>query len=581
MTKKDKKGTAIRLLKYLLDAKRLFIFALILTVISNYLALYIPLYSGKAIDAIGLDGNVNFELVFTNCKYMLACIILSALSSYFTEVLLVKLSAKITKRMRQEVFEHLQQLPVSYFDHHATGDIISRISYDIDTINTSLSSDLITILTTLITVVGSLIMMIRISTTLCLIFVVTTPIIVFITRHRAKKVRPMFSKRSHLLGKLNGFVEEMLSGYKTIKAYGKEDKIVERFDTNNIEAIDAYYEAEYEGSIVGPTVALVNNLSLSFVSGLGAILFLNKQISIGNISSFIMYSRKFSGPISELANIMAELQSAISAAERVFDLLDTPVEKEDDKDAITLENVSGDIAFENVHFSYEVGKEIIHGMNLHIHPGKLVAIVGPTGAGKTTIINMLMRFYDPTSGTIKLDGNDITKCTRASLQKQYSMVLQDTWLFDGTVYENVAYGKDNATKEEVIEVCKAAQIHDFIMTLKDGYDTRIQENGVNISKGQKQLLTIARAMLSETKMLILDEATSNVDSYTEQKIQSAIQELCKNKTAFVIAHRLSTIENADLIVVLRHGEIIEQGTHDELLKQKGFYASLFNAQWEG
>ncbi len=580
MTKKDKKSTIIRLLRYLLEAKWIFLFALILTVVSNYLALYIPYYSGKAIDAIGLENNVDFDAVLINAKYMLICIVLSACSSYFTEVLLVKMSAKITKKMRKEVFEHLQKLPVSFFDQNATGDIISRISYDIDTINTSLSSDLITILTTMITVVGSLIMMIQISKTLCLIFVVTTPIIVFITRHRSKKVRPLFSRRSYLLGKLNGFVEEMLSGHKTIKAYGKESKIVEKFDQNNIEAVDAYYKAEYEGSIVGPTVALVNNLSLSFVSGLGAFLFLCHQITIGNISSFIMYSRKFSGPISELANIMAELQSALSASERVFALLDTPIEKKDDEDAIVLDNVEGRVDFNHVHFSYVPNKEIIHDLSLHIEPGMLVAIVGPTGAGKTTIMNLLMRFYDPTSGVIQLDEKDITKCTRASLQKQYSMVLQDTWLFDGTVYENVAYGREGATREEVIEACKAAQIHDFIETLKDGYDTRIQENGVNISKGQKQLLTIARAMVSDTKMLILDEATSNVDSYTEQKIQSAILELCKNKTAFVIAHRLSTIENADMILVLNHGKIIEHGTHTELLNQKGFYASLFNAQWE-
>ncbi len=580
MTKKDKKSTIIRLLRYLLEAKWIFLFALILTVISNYLALYIPYYSGKAIDAIGLENNVDFDAVLINAKYMLICIVLSACSSYFTEVLLVKMSAKITKKMRKEVFEHLQKLPVSFFDQNATGDIISRISYDIDTINTSLSSDLITILTTMITVVGSLIMMIQISKTLCLIFVVTTPIIVFITRHRSKKVRPLFSRRSYLLGKLNGFVEEMLSGHKTIKAYGKESKIVEKFDQNNIEAVDAYYKAEYEGSIVGPTVALVNNLSLSFVSGLGAFLFLCHQITIGNISSFIMYSRKFSGPISELANIMAELQSALSASERVFALLDTPIEKKDDEDAIVLDNVEGRVDFNHVHFSYVPNKEIIHDLSLHIEPGMLVAIVGPTGAGKTTIMNLLMRFYDPTSGVIQLDEKDITKCTRTSLQKQYSMVLQDTWLFDGTVYENVAYGREGATREEVIEACKAAQIHDFIETLKDGYDTRIQENGVNISKGQKQLLTIARAMVSDTKMLILDEATSNVDSYTEQKIQSAILELCKNKTAFVIAHRLSTIENADMILVLNHGKIIEHGTHSELLNQKGFYASLFNAQWE-
>lgn len=578
--KRDRKGTIYRLFKYLLKNKGLITLALVSTVIGNYLALLIPNYSGLAVDAIGVDGVVDFARVYTNCKYMLVCVLCSAVLSLFTEILLVRISARVTANMRKEVFDHLQTLPVGFFDQHQSGDIISRISYDIDTINTSLSSDLITLLTTIITVVGSFIMMIKISPLLCLIFLVTTPMIIFITRYRAKKVRPLFSRRSRLLGELNGFVEEMLSGHKTIKAYAGEEIVISRFDNKNKEAVDAYYEAEYQGSIVGPTVTWINNLSLALVSGFGAVLFVMEKISIGNISSFIMYSRKFSGPISETANIMAELQSALSAAERVFALLDEPSETKDDPDAVVLQDVKGTVDFENVHFSYVQGKEIIHGLDLHAEQGKMVAIVGPTGAGKTTIINLLMRFYDVDSGCIKVDGNEIVHCTRDSLRKQFSMVLQDTWLFEGTIYENVAYGSNHATKEQVIEACKAAHIHDFIMSLKDGYDTVLIDDGINISKGQKQLLTIARAMLADAKMLILDEATSNVDSYTEQEIQAAIRNLCKGKTTFIIAHRLSTIEEADEILVLQHGTIIEHGTHDELLKQKGFYASLFNAQWE-
>lgn len=572
-------NTILRLFSYLKKYRLLITIALILTFVSNYLALLIPNYSGKAIDAIGVNENVDFSLIFINCKYMLACVILSALLSYATEVLLIRISTHITEDMREELFEHLQTLPISFFDQHQVGDIISRISYDIDTINTSLSSDLITLLTTIITVVGSFIMMIKISPIMCSIFLITCPMIIAITKHRAKKVRPLFSKRSRLLGELNGFVEEMLSGQKTIKAYAAEDSIISRFDKNNKDAVDAYYEAEYQGSIVGPTVTWINNLSLALVSGLGAFLFVLQKISIGNISSFIMYSRKFSGPISETANIMSELQSCISAANRVFHMMDEPSEIADDSDAIILNNVKGDVSFENVHFSYVKNKEVIHGIDLNAQSGKMIAIVGPTGAGKTTIINLLMRFYDVDSGSIKIDGHDIVHCTRESLRKQFSMVLQDTWLFEGTIFENVAYGSDKATKEDVINACKAAHIHDFIMSLKDGYETILVDDGINISKGQKQLLTIARAMLADAKMLILDEATSNVDSYTEQEIQAAIRNLCKDKTTFVIAHRLSTIEEADEILVLQHGTIIEHGTHTELLKQKGFYSSLFNAQW--
>ena len=372
----------------------------------------------------------------------------------------------------------------------------------------------------------------------------------------------------------------MLSGHKTIKGYGQEETIIGKFAKRNQESVDAYYEAEYQGSIVGPTVQFINNFSLAVVSGYGAILYLSGFISIGNISSFILYSRRFSGPISETANIIAELQSALSAAERVFALIDQPSEKADDPDAYVFEQPEGNVAFDQVRFSYVPGIEILHGLDIHAQPGKMVAIVGPTGAGKTTIINLLMRFYDPDSGVISIDGHDILHATRASLRKHFSMVLQDTWLFKGTIYENVAYGNDNATREDVINACKAAHIDEFIMTLKDGYDTVLTDDGVNISKGQKQLLTIARAMLSESKMLILDEATSNVDSYTEQQIQEAIRNLCRDKTTFIIAHRLSTIQSADQILVLDHGTIIERGTHDELLEKRGFYARLFNAQWE-
>ena len=572
--------TLLRLMGYLWRHKARLSLAIAFTLIGNILALLVPKYAGQAIDAIGTAGNVNFTNVFAVCTEMIVCVLLNSIFMYLTQAVLVRVSSLITAEMRKELFDHLTTLPVSFFDHHQVGDIISRISYDIDTINTSLSSDLIDVITSIITVAGSLIMMIEISWKLCIVFVFTTPIIIYITKHRATVVRPLFHKRSLKLSELNGFAEEMLSGHKTIKAYGQEDTIISRFDEKNQDAVDRYYEADYQGSIVGPTVTFVNNLSLAIISGFGGILFLAHEISIGNISSFILYSKRFSGPISEMAEIMAELQSAISSARRVFAMIDEPSEMADDLDAFVLDHARGDVTFEKVHFSYVPGNEIIHGLDLKAESGKMIAIVGPTGAGKTTIINMLMRFYDPDAGVITVDGHDICHCTRDSLRKQFSMVLQDTWLFEGSIYENVAYGRDNVTKEEVIQVCKAVDIHDFVMSLKDGYDTILTDDGVNISKGQKQLLTIARAMLSEAKMLILDEATSNVDSNTEQKIQKAMLELCRGKTTFIIAHRLSTIQNADEILVLSHGTVLERGTHEQLLHKKGFYASLFNAQWD-
>ena len=578
--KRNTRKTLLRLFSYLWRHKIILILAGVLTVSGNLAALAIPYYSGLAIDAIQGAGQVVFAKVFGLCMWMLGFVVANSVLAYLSQFVLVRLSSRITREMRQEVFDHLLNLPVRFYDEHQVGDVISRISYDIDTINTSLSSDLIQVLTSLITVVGSFVMMMRISLPLCIIFVITTPLIFYITRHRAKVVRPLFHKRSTKLGELNGFTEEMLSGHKTIKAYGQEDNIVRRFDEKNEEAVESYYEADYQGSIVGPTVTFINNLSLAMISGLGGFLFLNGGISIGNISSFILYSKRFSGPISGMAEIMAEIQSAISAARRVFALLDEPAEIKDKENAVVLERVKGDVVFEHVRFGYLDSKTILHDLSFTADHGRMIAIVGPTGAGKTTIINLLMRFYDPQSGRILIDGTDTRDCTRDSLRKQFSMVLQDTWLFAGTIYENVSYGRDGIDRDAVIRACKAVEIHDFIMSLKNGYDTVLTDDGVNISKGQKQLLTIARAMLSDSKMLILDEATSNVDSNTEKKIQKAMMKLCEGRTTFVIAHRLSTIREADMILVLQHGRIAEMGTHKKLLADRGFYASMFNAQWE-
>jgi ATP-binding cassette subfamily B protein len=453
------------------------------------------------------------------------------------------------------------------------------MSYDIDTINASLSADLLQICSSFITVVGSFIMMLTISPTLVLIFVVTIPMSVLFTRYKSKKIRPLFHRRSTKLGELNGFTEEILSGHRTIKAYCREDVMIKRFSQRNTEAIEAYYNADYQGAMIGPVVNFINNLSLSFISMFGAILYLLGKISLGNISTFILYSRKFSGPINEMANIISELQSAASAAERVFRLIDEPTEAADVYGAKEIKNVKGDVVADDVHFSYEEGKEILHGISFEALKGKTVAIVGPTGSGKTTIINLLMRFYDVDSGCISVDGDDIRTVTRSSLRKSYTMVLQDTWLFGGTIAENIGYGKERATREEIVAAAKAAHIDGYIESLPDGYDTVITEDGINLSKGQKQLLTIARAMLPKTSILILDEATSNVDSRTEIKIQDAMKKLMHGKTCFIIAHRLSTVRHADIILVMRDGRITEKGTHDELIAAKGFYASLYNSQF--
>lgn len=578
---KNRKGTILRLLVYMMQYKYLLLLALVLTIGSNLLSLVGPMLSGYAIDAIEPGaGKVMFGRVFYYAGLMVLFYLVSSVLSYILSVLMIHISRKVVYRMRKDVFHRLMDLPVGYFDTHQTGDIISRLSYDIDTVNTSLSNDLVQILTTIITVVGALAMMIVISPKLVLIFAFTVPLSMLITKTLTGKTRPMFRLRSKKLGELNGFVEEMISGQKTLKAYHQEENTIAKFDGKNEEAVEAYYRAEYYGSVVGPAVNFINNLSLSLVSVFGALLFLAGQMSVGNISSFILYSRKFSGPINEAANIISELQSALAAAERVFNMMDEIPEPEDKENAVELEEVTGDVELKEVCFGYTKEQMIIKNLNLHARPGKLVAIVGPTGAGKTTLINLLMRFYDVDEGSIAVEKQDITDITRASLRKSYAMVLQDTWLFQGTIFENIAYGKEDATMEEVVEAAKAARIHSYIKHLPDGYQTILTDDGTNISKGQKQLLTIARAMLLDAHMLILDEATSNVDTRTEQQIQKAMRKLMENKICFVIAHRLSTIQNADEILVVNHGEVVEQGTHAELMEKQGFYHQMYRAQFE-
>ncbi len=584
----------LRVCKYLFKDRFAMLGAFIMMLASNLLALAGPKITGKIIDAIDRETGVDMDTVLRLCVILVVFFTISAALSYLLAVLMAWISQRVSYTMRKEVFAHLTELPVSYFDTHQTGDIVSHISYDIDTVNASLSHDLLQICVSVVTVVGSLAMMLSISPLLLCVFVITVPVSILFTKYKTQKIRPLFRKRSAKLGELNGFAEEMLSGHRTIKAYHREAYMVEEFDTHNTDACEAYYRADYQGSVIGPTVNFVNNLSLCLITVLGGVFYLLTLsvptlpaifvIGLGDVSAFVQYSRKFSGPINEFANILSEFQSACSAAERIFNLLDEPGEIADTPDAKILPHatgeVRGDVTMENVRFGYVPDKEILHGLSLKADKGNLIAIVGPTGAGKTTVINLLMRFYDIDSGRITVDGHEIRSLTRESLRLSYTMVLQDTWLFCGTVLDNITYGTEGATMEDAIAAAKAARIHDFIMSLPDGYMTVLSDDGVNISKGQKQLLTIARAMLSRAPVLILDEATSNVDSRTEHLIQEALYALMQDRTCFVIAHRLSTIKNADTILVVKDGVVIEAGNHEELLEQRGFYASLYNAQYQ-
>ena len=587
---KKRKGIFLRLSKYVLRQWPLFVFALALTLGAKQLSLMGPRYSGAAIDAIAQDGGVDFSTVQTNITFMIGCYVISALLSYILSVVMINLSQRIIYRMRRQVFEKLTTLPVNYFDTHATGDIISHLSYDIDTINSTLSHDLIQVMTSIYTVVGSLVFMWSISRPMILIFAVTVPVSILFTRYRSRVVRPLYRQRSKKYGELNGFAEEMLTGSRTISAYGVQDVISSRFNKINDEAMDAFYKAEYHGALLFPTINFINNMSLAMVATLGGILYMYSQngtflagtlffITLGGVAQFVQYSRKFAGPINEFSNILHEFQSAFSAAERVFTILDETPEPEDAPDARELLSVDGDVEIKNVTFGYTADKTVLRDVSVSAKKGQTVAIVGPTGAGKTTIINLLMRFYDQQSGEILIDGVPSVDIKRKDLRLAYTMVLQDTWLFRGTIYDNIVYGREDATPEEVYEAARSAKIASYIERLPEGYDTVLSDDGVNISKGQKQLITIARAFLSRAPILILDEATSNVDSRTEIQIQTAMTELMKDKTCFIIAHRLSTIQNADTILVVKDGAIIEQGNHEELIKLGGFYYSLYNSQF--
>lgn len=575
-----KRGTLLRLCKYLMRYKWGLLLAVLLTVGSNLFSLVGPELSGRAIDAIQPGkGLVQMEVVRYFAGRMALFYVASSVMDYLLNVLMIAISRRITYQMRKDIFTRLADMPVGYFDTHATGDIISRISYDTDTINASLSSDLVQIFASVITIVVSLYKMLTIQASLVLVFLVTVPLSILITRRITKKTHPLFRLRSRKLGELNGFVEEMISGQKTLKAYNQEENTLDELDDINGQAVEAYYQSEYQTAAMGPSVNFIHNLSLTLISVFGTMLYMDGKMTVGDISSFVLYSRKFSGPIREIADIFNELQSSVAAAERVFRIIDEPVEPADRADARALASVQGRVELEHVSFGYTPERTVLKDFSLEARPGQLIAIVGPTGAGKTTLINLLMRFYDPQSGVIRVDGQEISGLTRSSLRLAWSMVLQDTWLFYGTIAENIAYGRPGATREEIVAAARAAHIHNFITRLPQGYDTILTDDAANVSKGQKQLLTIARAMLMDSPMLILDEATSNVDTRTEMVVQQAMRELMQGKTCFVVAHRLSTVRSADRILVVRDGNVVESGTHPELMARKGFYWELYQAQF--
>ena len=581
MNKRSKKAAFFRLLKYFSQYKRLVAAAIFFAVVGNVLALVAPVLSANAINAIDTkSGVVDMDAVLFYCIAMAVCYVLSSAFTYALTFTMTKLSRNISRKMREEVFDKLLSLPVSFFDKRLAGDVINRLIYDIDTVNASLSNDIVQISTGVITIVGSLMSMLLLSPLLSCVFVVIIPLTVLVTVQRSRVMRPLFRKRSGKLGELNGYSEEMLSGIRTIKGYGREEEISARYEERNRIAAGAYYDADYYGSKVGPTVNFINNLSTVFISVLGGWLFLQGKMQLGYVSAFLQYSRKFTGPINEFANIISEIQSALAAAERLFGILDETPEQDAPQTLPAPQGVQGRVEFSNVTFGYEPEKPILKGVSFSAKAGSTVAIVGPTGAGKTTIVNLLMRFYDADKGEILLDGVETRRYTRSDLRAQFTMVLQDTWLFEGTVRENIAYGADGVTQEEIERAARAAGVHDFILSLPQGYDTRITDGGSSLSKGQKQLLTIARAMVSRARILILDEATSNVDTRTEILVQAATQKLMQGKTCFVIAHRLSTIVGADLILVVRGGNIVESGTHTSLLERGGFYASLYGAQFQ-
>jgi ATP-binding cassette subfamily B protein len=584
---KNFKGTLRRLLRYLKPRQKQLVGVFFAAVLSTLFMIAGPKIMGNAITEIftgaygkmtGVPGaTIHFDVVGKILLLLAGLYVFSSIFSYIQQFIMSSVAQKTVYDLREDVNHKLEKLPLKYYDGHPVGDTLSRVTNDIDTIGSTLQQSVTQFITSIITLVGILVMMLTISPVLTLIALVSLPLSIFAIRPLLKRSQKHFAKQQKTLGQLNGHIEEMYTGHQVVKVFGHEAKAIHEFEEVNNELYDAGRKAQFISGIIPPMMSLIGNLSYVLICIVGGVLVTQRAISIGDIQAFITYTRQFSQPIMQTANIANIIQSTVAAAERVFELLD---EEEEIKEVSgeVLTNATGDVQFEHVDFGY--GEDLlIEDMNIHVQPGQTVAIVGPTGAGKTTLINLLMRFYELNGGTIKIDGLDTRMMTRTNLRKTFGMVLQDTWLFNGTIKDNIAYGKNDATDEEIFEAAKTARADYFIRTLPEGYETILNEEVSNISQGQKQLITIARAILANPSIMILDEATSSVDTRTELLIQHAMNHLMKGRTSFVIAHRLSTIRDADLIVVMDEGKVIEQGTHVELLEAEGFYAELYNSQF--
>lgn len=576
-----------KLIKSLFPYKKGIIIVFIFSILSTLFTIVGPKVLGNAttelyngvVKKLNNAGSIDYTKLHTILLTLLILYIISAIFNYIQGIVVAKISAKYTLELRKKVNRKMEKLPLKYFDKKSHGEVLSLITNDIDKISQNLSYALTETVTCIIAVLGMLIMMFSINVTMTLAIIIILPICMILTAKIASKGQKYFTLRQEGLAKVDTKVEEMLRNHNIVKVFNSEDKILKEFNKENDLLADSTWKSNFIGGIMHPIMMLIGNLSYVVIAFLGGLFVIQGKITVGNIQSFITYAKNFTNPIGSLASIMTELESMIAASERVEDYLREEEEKIVEN-PVPLNNVQGNITFDHVKFGYDENKIIIKDFTAHIESGKKIAIVGPTGSGKTTLVKLLMRFYDVNSGNILIDGINIKDVERASLRKNIGMVLQDTWLYSGTIMENIRYGRLDATDDEVITSAKEAQVHHFIQTLPDSYNLEINEETSNISEGQKQLLTIARAILKNPKILILDEATSSVDTRTEELIQKAMDTLMKGRTSFIIAHRLSTIKNADLILVLKDGDIIEQGTHEELLKKNGLYKSLYSSQFE-
>ncbi|HJT58950.1 MAG TPA: ABC transporter ATP-binding protein [Ktedonobacteraceae bacterium] len=592
---KDFKGTALRLLRYFLPQKFLLIAVLVTAIIGTVFNIVGPKILGLATTKL-FDGliakfeafqkhqplpSIDFHYIATVLLILLGLYVISAIFMYIQQYIMAGVAQRTMYQLRREVDEKISRLPLKYFDTRTHGEIMSRAVNDMDNLTTTLQQSITQLITSAVTLVGVIVMMLTISPLLSLIVVLTLPLSLLITVGIAKRSQEYFRRQQRTLGELNGHVEEMFAGHKIVKAFGREGQSIDEFDKRNEKLYDAGWRAQFVSGIIMPLMRFVGYIGYIFVAVVGSIMVTKNAIAIGDVQAFIQYAQQFTQPIAMLANFANVIQSAMASAERIFELLDEAEEVPEAVDAKVIEHPEGAVQFEHVKFGYSPDNILMQDMNIDVQPGQMIAVVGPTGAGKTTLVNLLMRFYEVNSGGILVDGVDITDIKRGSLRRMFGMVLQDTWLFNGTIRANIAYGREDATEEEIVRASKAAYADHFIRTLPDGYNTVLNEEASNISQGQKQLLTIARAFLADPEILILDEATSSVDTRTEIQIQRAMTELMKGRTSFVIAHRLSTIRDADLILVMNHGTIVEKGTHEELLAQNGFYADLYNSQFTG